>query len=239
MNQVQWMCCVGTLATVLLSGCGTAEQVQPPAAGRGAVQNTQGLIIENDSDLPDTYPGARYMVVFHARGGVPTLRWRLEKGMLPPGTQLEESGVLRGQPERTGEFQFTLSVTDNDKPARVVQKPFVVRVRSALTLNWKAPAHVNGNRIEGSAQVTNTTHDDMDLTFIVLAVAENGRATAIGYQHFMLQQGTVDKELPFGETLPHGAYAVHVDAIGEVEARKFIYRERLQTPAPLQVTVGP
>jgi len=239
MNRVQWVCCAGSLATALLSGCGTLGQVPPPAAGQGAVQDSQGIVIENDSDLPDTYPGARYMVVFHARGGVPMFRWRLEKGMLPPGTTLEESGVLHGQPERTGEFQFTLSVTDNDKPARAVQKAFVVRVRSALTLTWKSLAHVNGNRIEGSAEVTNTTHDDMDLTFIVLAVAENGRATAIGYQHFVLQQGTVGKELPFGETLPHGAYVVHVDAIGEVEARKLIYRERMKTPEPLQVTVGP
>jgi hypothetical protein len=77
------------------------------------------------------------------------------------------------------------------------------------------------------------------LTFIVLAVAENGRATAIGYQHFLLPHGTIEKELPFGDTLPHGGYVVHVDAVGEVEKRNLIYRERLQTSRPLQVTVGP
>ncbi len=232
------MCCVGSLATLLAYDSGAIGQAQP-AAARGAVQDSRGLIIENDSDLPDTYPGAQYMVVFHARGGLPTFRWRREKGMLPPGTTLEESGVLHGQPERPGEFQFTLSVMDNDTPARTVEKAFVVRVRSALTLTWKSQARVNGNRIEGSAEVTNTTHDDMDLTFIVLAVAENGRATAIGYQHFVLRQGTLEKELPFGETLPHGAYVVHVDAIAEVEARKLIYRERLKTAEALLVAVGP
>jgi hypothetical protein len=108
-----------------------------------------------------------------------------------------------------------------------------------MTLNWKAPAHVNGNRIEGSAEVSNTTPDDMDLTFVVLAVAANGRATAIGYQHFVLRRGTISKELPFGEALPNGGYVVHVDAVGEVPPKNLIYRERLQTPAPLQVTVGP
>jgi hypothetical protein len=79
----------------------------------------------------------------------------------------------------------------------------------------------------------------MDLTFIVLAVAENGRATAVGYQHFVLRRGTIAKELPFGETLPPGGYVVHVDAVGEVERKKLIYRERMQTASPLQVTVGP
>jgi sorbitol-specific phosphotransferase system component IIA len=79
----------------------------------------------------------------------------------------------------------------------------------------------------------------MDLTFVVLAVALNGRATAIGYQHFVLRRGTIAKELPFGETLPLGGYVVHVDAVGEVAAKNLIYRERMQTPSALQVTVGP
>jgi hypothetical protein len=152
--------------------------------------------------------------------------------------KLEDDGLLHGQAERTGEFQFTVSVTDGrTQPA--VQKQFVLRVTSALTVAWKAPARVNGNRIEGSVEVSNTTPNDMDLTYIVLAVAENGRATAIGYQHFMLQHGTIAKELPFGETLPRGGYVVHVDAVGEVAPKKLIYRERLQTPSALQVTVGP
>jgi hypothetical protein len=202
-------------------------------------QDGPSLVIENDSPLPETYPQANYEVHLRAHGGVPVLHWRLERGALPRGIKLEDDGLLHGQPARTGEFQFTVSVRDGGKPQQAVQKAFVLRVRSALTLNWKAPAHVNGNRIEGSVEVSNTTPDNVDLTFIVLAVAENGRATAIGYQHFVLQRATVAKELPFGETLPRGGYVVHVDAVGEVAAKKMIYRERLQTPSALQVTVAP
>jgi hypothetical protein len=198
-----------------------------------------GVVIENDSPLPETYPRGYYEVRFRAHGGVPVLRWRLEKGSLPPGLKLEEDGLLHGQPERAGEFQFTISVTDSGKPQQAVQKEFVLRVRSALTLNWKAPAHVNGNRIEGSVEVSNTTPEDMELTFVVLAVAANGRATAIGYQHFALLRATIAKEIPFGDTLPHGGYVVHVDAVGEVLQKNLIYRERLQTPEALQVAVGP
>lgn len=120
-----------------------------------------------------------------------------------------------------------------------MQKGFVLRVVSALTLNWKKEAHVNGNRIDGSVDVSNTTPDDIDLTFIVLAVPSNGRAVAIGYQHFPLPRGTVDMELPFGETLPRGGYVVHVDVIGEVAAKNVIHRQRLQTSTALQVMVGP
>ena len=209
------------------------------AEAQGMPQGDSGPVIENDSPLPETYPRGYYEVRFRAHGGVPVLRWRLEKGSLPPGLKLEDDGLLHGQPERAGEFQFTVSVTDSGKPQQAVQKGFVLRVRSALTLNWKSPAHVNGNRIEGSVEVSNTTPDDMELTFVVLAVAANGRATAIGYQHFVLRRATIAKELPFGDTLPHGEYVVHVDAVGEVAPNNLIYRERLQTPGALQIAVGP
>ena len=202
-------------------------------------QGANELVIENEAELPDTYPQAPYEFRFRAHGGVPTLHWRLEKGALPPGLKLEDDGLLQGTAERVGEFEFTVAVRDGGQPPQKVQKGFILRVRSALTLRWKSPAHVNGNRIEGSAEVSNTTPDDIDLTFIVLAVPPNGRATAIGYQHFLLRRGTVDKELPFGETLPHGDYVVNVDAVGEVAVKNLIYRDRMKTPGALQVTVGP
>ncbi len=218
-----------------------SQVASPPTDGQQseAPPSESALIIQNDSELADTYPHAHYEVRFHARGGVPVLHWRLEKGALPPGMKLEDNGLLHGEPERTGEFQFTLAVNDGGSPQQAVQKGFVLRVRSALTVNWKNPARVNGSRISGSVEVTNTTPDDMDLTFVVMAVAGNGRATAIGYQHFVLTRGTVGMELPFGETLPQGGYVVHVDAVGEVAAKNLIYRERMQTPAPLHVNVGP
>ncbi|HYM77000.1 MAG TPA: putative Ig domain-containing protein [Candidatus Dormibacteraeota bacterium] len=216
---------------------GVAASWAQEAAGQA--QSEAGLVIQNDPDLPDTYPHASYELRFRARGGVPVLHWRVEKGGLPPGMKLDDDGLLHGQPERSGEFQFTVSVRDGNQPPAAVQKGFTLRVRSALTLSWKKEAHVIGSRIEGSAEVSNTTPDDIDLTFIVLAVPSNGRAVAIGYQHFLLRRGTVEKELPFGESLPHGGYVVHVDAVGEVAVKKLIYRERMQTPSMLQVTVGP
>jgi hypothetical protein len=201
-------------------------------------KDDNGLTIAT-KELPDGYPRVDYREHFLAQGNyVPTLHWKVEKGTLPPGIVLEDNGQLRGQPQSSGEFSFTVSVTDGGKPQQSVQKPFVIRVVQAMTLNWKAPAHVNGGRIEGSAEVTNTTADDIDLTFIVMAVAENGRATAIGYQRFALRTGTVKMEIPFGENLPHGAYVVHVDAVGEVAQKNAIYRERMQT-SKLIVTVGP
>lgn len=214
-----------------------AARPTPPATTEQ--EGEKGLKIATDSELPDTYPQAPYNVMLLALGGIPELHWTLEKGALPPGIKLLDQGLLVGRAERTGEFQFTLSVRDSGQPQSAAQRVFTVRVHSALDLRWKTPAHVSGNRIEGSVEVSNTTPDDIDLTFVVLAVQSNGRATAIGYQHFVLPRGTVEKELPFGETLPYGAYVVHVDTVGEVAPKNLIYRDRMQTPSVLQVTVGP
>lgn len=210
-------------------------QINPPRT-----EADPSLVIDDRLLPPKTYLHAQYEFMFQARGNsVPPLHWRVEKGELPPGLTLEDNGVLHGEPVRTGEYHFTVSVTDNGRPQQSAHKDFLIEVIEALTVVWKTPAHVSGSRIEGSIEISNTTPEDIDLTFIVEAVAENGRATAIGYQHFLLRKGMTDMELPFGENLPHGGYVVNVDAIGEVAQRNVIFRRRLQTPARLQVVAGP
>lgn len=238
---------IAIVFVALLAGCAAPSLSQfdaevglsplaPPvfAAPR---QSDSGLVIMSPSELPDGYPHRRYEYQFVVLGNVSNPHWRLERGSLPPGLTLGENGLLRGQPESAGEFRFTLAVRGSGGAG--VQKGFALKILSALVVNWKSLAHVEGNRIEGSVEVTNTSPDDIDLTFVVMAIAPNGRATAIGYQHFLLTRGTTEMELPFGDSLPRGGYVVNVDAIGEVARRKLIYRERLQTPDRLQVNVGP
>lgn len=213
-----------------------------PAAGQSSAENKNdegGLQIE-PTELPRTFLRGPYHVQFYGRGNyVPTLRWRVIEGTLPPGIRLTEGGVLEGEAQRTGEFHFTVAVRDGNQPAQAVQRGFVIEVVDALTVGWKIPAHVSGNRIEGSVEVSNTTPDEIDLTYDVKAIAENGRATEIGYQHFPLKQGTMGMTLPFGETLPHGDYVVNVSVEGMIAKRKAFYRQQLQMPGPLHVTVGP
>jgi hypothetical protein len=217
----------------------TATAQDEKAPSENVARQDSGLAIE-PADLPGTYPHAPYQVVFHARGNyVPTLHWKVESGTLPPGMKLDDNGILHGQAERAGEFQFVLAVRDSGKPQQAVQRTFTIKVVEALAIAWKVPPHVNVKRIEGSVEVSNATPEDMDLTFDVKAVADNGRATEIGYQHFPLRKGTVGMVLPFGDTLPNGGYMVYVTVVGEVVPRKVIYRELLQTPSALQVNVGP
>jgi Putative Ig domain len=248
MNRFRWLLVIAGAFAIVTGVPGgvlfPAHQVRAAGGQTGSdsaqsSSSDQGLRIQGDSEMPEGYLRRDYDYRFTARGAFNSLHWKVEKGALPTGLSLEDNGLLHGKPVRAGEFQFTVSVFETGRRESTVQKEFVLRVVAALALRWNVPAHVNANRIEGSVTVTNTTPDDIDLTFIVMAVPSDGRAVAIGYQHFVLPRDTTAMDLPFGDTLPHGGYVVHVDAIGEVEARNLIYRERMQTPGPLQVTVGP
>jgi hypothetical protein len=233
----RWRGLVGGLAVaaiVMAAGARSfAQAAQKPSGAES------GLVIE-PKELPPTYPQGPYQVDLHAGGNyVPVLRWRLQSGALPPGITLDDNGALRGAAQRAGEFSFVVLVKDGGQPQQAVQKAFVIKVVEAITVAWKVPPHVNSNRIEGSVQVSNSTVDDVDLTFDVKAVADNGRATEIGYQHFALKKGTLEMALPFGESLPHGGYVIYVNVVGEVPSRNAIYKEQMKSPAALQVVVGP
>jgi hypothetical protein len=226
-----------TAAFLFVCG-GVGAGAQRTARSLEPAPDSSPVVIETVS-LPVTHPKDAYQVQLLAHGGAAPYQWKVETGDLPPGLKLEDEGMLHGSPTRAGKFHFTISVRDGSRPQQVVQREYTLNVATAISMEWKTPPHVTGSRIDGSVTVSNTTEDDLDFTFIVVAVADNGRATAIGYQHFPLKKGTIDFELPFGENLAHGDYVVHVDGVGEMADKNEIHRARLQTPGPLQVVAGP
>ena len=112
-----------------------------------------------------------------------------------------------------------------------------LNVETPLAADWEKRENVTGQRIDGSIKVSNHTGRDFDLTVIVLAVNDIGRATAIGYQHFPLKKDTRDLEIPFGDTLSRGNYEINVDVVGEEPISNRIFRARLTSKQ--QVAQGP
>lgn len=204
-----------------------------------ARQNEAGLQIE-PANLPTTYLQGPYRAELHVKGKyVPTLHWSVVQGKLPQGIRLQQDGLLSGEAQQTGEFNFVIEVSDKSQPPQDERRGFLIKVVDAITVEWKVPAHVNANRIEGSVEVSNSTLDDVDLTYDVKAIAENGRATEIGYQHFPLTKGTIGMTLPFGDTLPNGVYDVNVSVEGAIAGKKVFYRKQLQMPRRLHVALEP
>ena len=114
-----------------------------------------------------------------------------------------------------------------------------MRVVTPLLAEWVQLPMVNGQHVSGKIKVTNGTDEDFDLTFIALAVNEIGRATALGYQRFVLNKDTADFELSFGQDLPHGAYDISVDVVAEAPEMNAIYRVHLTPAKKISVEQGP
>ena len=214
------------LIAMLICFCGLLVAQAPP------------LVIADEA-LPAIDAGVEFHMILHATGGVPPYVWSVPNGDLPEGVTLTPEGLLSGRAAKPGTFPITLKVEDSAHPAHTITKDFRAVVGASMLLEWLQPPKVHDNRIDGAVQVSNGSADTFDLTVIIVAVADNGRATAIGYQHFPLKAGATSVQIPFGNTLPHGGYVIHADAIAEIPARKAILRQRLQTPQALQVMQGP
>jgi hypothetical protein len=212
--------------------------MSPVYAQQTPAPSTPALTITTES-LPEAALQQAYRVRLQATGGITPLHWSLSSGSLPVGLELEDMGIISGVATETGDYRFRATVADSDRPSHSASKEFTIRVVAPLVLEWSRFPTVQDNRIDGAVKVTNGTSDDFDFTLIAVAVNEIGKAFALGYQHFDLRKGTPGLEIPFGSTLPQGSYVVHVDAVGEVPLRNAIYRRRLHTASPLEITVGP
>ena len=179
------------------------------------------------TNLDKAYVRRPYHFELRANGGITPVKWRMTAGALPPGLALDANGDVNGLPAKAGSFSFTVTLTDSGNPPQQISVVLTIVVATPLSVRWSRMPAVSGYRVDGAIKVSNETGEDFDLTMIVLAVNEFGRATAIGYQHFPLKKNTIDFEIPFGDNLPFGSYNINVDVVAEAEAINSIFRGRL------------
>jgi len=215
----------GILTALLLGilvGVSAAQEVGAP------------LEITSERTLPRAVLSGNYEVKLAATGGVPPLTWEVIAGSLPPGLSLDPvSGTISGVPTALGLYRFAVEVSDSDDPADTRSREFAIAVIAALAVEWKRVPAVTPDGISGSVKLANQTANDLDLTMIVVAVNEIGKAFVLGYQQFTFTAQTTIDEIPFGSSLPQGSYIVHVDVIAEAPPTNAIHRARLQTSEPL------
>jgi hypothetical protein len=199
-----------------------------------AVLAQESTPLSVDTPVPKAILRQSYHFQLKAHGGITPYKWEIASGSPPNGIELGNDGILSGIPAATGEFHFVVTVSDHAKPAQQRNQELVMRVTAALVAEWKRPPQISGGRLQGSVAVSNGSDDDFDLTVIVLAVNEIGKAFATAYQHGTLKKDE-SLEVPFDESLPSGTYIVNGDVVGEIPARNVIYRARLFTGTPMKV----
>lgn len=222
------------LALLLASAVSSlAQQSSSQSTAKGEVLSVQ------TSSVPKGFLHRAYTFRFQAQGGATPLTWDLAGGFLPKGLELSADGTLSGTPTAKGEFSFTVRVRDSNQPALERKREFSLQIVGALVVEWSRYPQVTGQKLDCAIRLANQTGEDFDLTVIALAVAEDGRATAVGYEHFTLKGDTANMEIPFSQTLPRGAYEINVDAVGEVVETNSIYRARIVSKDKIPVQQGP
>jgi hypothetical protein len=71
-------------------------------------------VITTNAVLPDGFVNVSYNVAFAASGGNGGASFGQPSGTLPPGLDLDSSGVLKGLPTTAGTYHFSISVSDVD-----------------------------------------------------------------------------------------------------------------------------
>lgn len=202
-------------------------------ASAGSVAQDSPLSLA--SHPPETALISRqFRLQLDATGGVAPYNWKIADGSgpLPNGLTLaSSSGVISGLPTAPGSFSFRIAVSDSANPPSTDTKTFIIDVPEALVLDWRQAPRASKEGIAGSVVVSNQTGIAVDLTVVIVAVNEIGKAFALAEQHFLLKAESDSPTIPFGSdnVLPFGKYTIHADAVGEVASEGQIYRTRKQT----------
>ena len=214
------------LAVLLLAGMACAQAIPknwPSPASVAIVTDT----------LPEPVAHAPYYFQLVARGGTPPYTWQLVKGTLPQGLHLQtKAGLISGMPTAAEKLAFTVRVSDSAEPAHTAIRELKATASPALEMVWQRHPVLENDGIYGEIKLANPSRDAYDLTFIIVAINQIGKAFALGYQHFTLAPRQ-QQAIRFGSALPLGSYIVHADAVAEVAAKDVIRRAQLQTPEPL------
>lgn len=225
----QWPLSRLGLTLLVLASLAEAQPAEPRSS-----QVPAPLVILT-AELPNAVLRSPYSFPLKAQGGAEPYKWKIEDGKLPPGMDLSTAGTLAGTPAAVGDFRFQVTVSDSAARPQKQVRWIVLRVVAPLSISWKRPPEVTEDAIHGAVEVANATDDDFDLTVIVVAVNEIGKAFALGYQRLTLTKRAGSLTVEFGSTLPRGAYIVHADAVAEIAPKNLIHRSRLQTREPLKI----
>jgi hypothetical protein len=96
-------------------------------SGGGGGEGGTVLVIE-DQNVPDGTHGVAYSYQLTAYGGVTPYTWSVPSGSIPPGLLVSSGGLISGTPSSSGDYSFTVKVTDSSSPAQVATQLLTLSV---------------------------------------------------------------------------------------------------------------
>src|ERR1700676_434414 len=143
---------VGFIVFILVyaSGCsGTSS---------GSSAKNNGPVQFSESSLPNAAVGSAYSTTLMVTGGAAPYSFTVASGALPLGLSLSSStGVLGGTPIASGQFSFTVQVSDSSAPPQTAQAPFSISVSSRSGLVISTAVLPNGTVESGYSSTWTAT----------------------------------------------------------------------------------
>ena len=84
------------------------------------------------ASVPHATSGIPYVATLAATGGTLPYSWSLSSGQLPTGLSLSSAGSISGITSTTGQFTFTVRVTDSTSPAKTATQSLTLTVDAAV-----------------------------------------------------------------------------------------------------------
>src|SRR5258706_6505765 len=170
---VTWSASVGTISRTGLFQAPTVSAntdailtatslVDPTKSGKAVVLVTPAppLTVSTIS-LPGATAGVAYSTSFSASGGKAPYSWTVTSSALPTGIALQSSGLLSGTTTQTGQFNFTVQVSDASSPKQTSLKAFALTVGSltvAVTVTPATATVPSAGSQQFTALVSNTSN---------------------------------------------------------------------------------
>lgn len=82
--------------------------------------------------LPNGSMANPYNYILSGAGGYGTLQWNVTAGQLPPGVSLSSAGVLNGTPTASGDYTFTVTLSDQSTPIRSASQQYTVSIGTVM-----------------------------------------------------------------------------------------------------------
>jgi hypothetical protein len=99
-----------------------------------ALTNVTGLTITTPATLPAGTAGLQYSVILTSAAGTPLYAWSITHGALPAGLTLNgDTGEISGIPTASGNYLFTIGLTDHSTPPQSASQDFSVFINPPIT----------------------------------------------------------------------------------------------------------
>lgn len=116
---------------VTIKATSTADSTKSGSASFTITAPVQSALTITTTGLTNVTSGVSYSATLKATGGKSPYSWSLISGSLPSGMSVKSSGNLSGTTTQTGQFSFTVQVSDSSSPQQVATQALALIVSTA------------------------------------------------------------------------------------------------------------